>query len=387
MKDYLFSELKAGKYFSRTAFLDENYILLSPETPIDQELMNRLLRWDYTHIYSDGIPTDSQVSSASEGEAAAVVNLNVQLKEKAELGEASNHFRQILEFTDSLFKRFTSGGELSQDDITNTVKVFVDAVKRLRQYILRYSEFASASNYVVTHSVKTAAIGIILGQELRFPPHRNIELGMACLLHEFGMLKLPGQLYMSDKILGEQERKAISAHPVLAFKILKAKNFPMNICLAILESHENVDGSGYPQGLPGPRISQYGKILSVASSYVAMTSERPFRMALDGHHAIVELLKNRDTRYDPVILNTLVRTLSLYPIGTFVKVKSGASGMVIETLQDKPKEPTVRLLQGPQGETYKESPIVNTSNAGHQIVGTLPPHKAGSLKAALNLNI
>ena len=371
MKEYLLSELKIGNYFSQATYLDENYILLSPEIPLSEQLMNRLLRWDYVRVYSDGSPSDSQIKGTLEIEPE-VVNLNVQLKEKAKLHSAAKNFRKILEFTDGIFEQFISKGKLSQNTITDKTKDFVEEVRNLRQYMLRYNEFDSSVKAITLHSVKTTVIGIILGQELRLPTHKLIELGMACLLHEIGMLKLPGQLYMSDKLLGEQERKTISAHPILAFKILRALNFPMNVCLAVLESHENVDGSGYPQHLRAARISEYGKILPIISSYVAMTSERPFRKAMNGHLAIIELLKNRGTRYDPSLVNTLVKLLSIYPIGTFVKVKNGATGMVMETFRDKPKAPLVKLIRGPKGEAYKESPIISTDNEDYQIIAILP---------------
>jgi hypothetical protein len=104
-----------------------------------------------------------------------------------------------------------------------------------------------------------------------------------------------------------------------------------------------------------------------------MNSDRPFRLALDGHHAVMELLRNKGTRYDQGVLTSLIKALSVYPIGTFVQVQNGAQGMVVQTFQDSPKTPHVKLLLGPKGEKYLENPIVNTNNEDYKIVNALPP--------------
>ncbi|MGI9255551.1 MAG: HD-GYP domain-containing protein, partial [Salinispira sp.] len=243
--------------------------------------------------------------------------------------------------------------------------------------------FEASSNMTAVQSVKTSIVSIILGQELHFPPHRLIELGISSLLHNIGMLKLPSELYMSDKILSEQERKVISTHPILAFKTLKAQQYPMNVCLAVLESHENMDGSGYPQHLNGAHINQYSKIIAICSSYAAMTSKRPFRISMNAYQAMLELLKMRDIRYDSHMLNVLVKSLSLYPIGTFVQIKNGAQGMVVNTQADKPRAPIIRLLRESTGEIYRKSSTVSTDKPEYQITAVLPPDKTTALKAAL----
>lgn len=381
MKDYLISKLKLGNYFSKEAFLDENYILLSPEIPFDADLRSRLFRWEYTDVYSDG----HIVNSPADGnrELGGVVNLNLQVEEQTQLAKAAKYFNTLLQFTSGLFEKFTTTDRLYFADMNEHVKPLVDAVKNLRPYMLRYDEFESSSNFILMHSVKTAILGIILGNELRLPLHKLIEIGIACLIHEIGMLKLPPQLYMTDKLLNAKEKKALTAHPMIAFKILKANNFPLNICTAVFESNENVNGSGYPQRISGARISQYGKIVAISSSYAAIISNRPFRVALDRHHAMVEMLKLRNTRYDTIILNALLKALSIYPIGTFVQVKTGSEGIVTETFPDKPRTPIVRLLKGPQGEPFRKNPIVDTSEEEYQIVAVLPLNKAGDLRAIL----
>ena len=371
MKNYAISEVGVGKYFSHTVFLDNNYILLSPETPITAKLKDMLSRWDYSSLYSEGTLKSSLVIQSS-----GATSFHERSRMKEELLKAAQHFNSLVEFTNILFTTFKEKGNLPQNPIQAKIKDFIQVTKGLRQYILRYNEFRSNANYVVVHSVATTIIGIIIGQELHLPPHKLIELGVACLLHEIGMLSIPQKLYTSEKILGEQEQKIISTHPILGFKILQKLKYSMNICLAVIESHETIDGKGYPRQLPGNRISDYAKIVFLASSYVAMTAQRPFRVALDGHRAIMELLQNPGPRYDVALVKKLVRVCSIYPVGTFVTMKNDAIGMVIKTFIDKPRSPLVQLVLDTHGKSYAEGPLVDTSNQDYQITAIVPPNKA-----------
>jgi HD-GYP domain-containing protein (c-di-GMP phosphodiesterase class II) len=166
---------------------------------------------------------------------------------------------------------------------------------------------------------------------------------------------------MSQKKLSEKERQAVSAHTVLGFKILRQASFPMSVCLAVLECRENVDGTGYPRQLTGEKISLYAKIIMVAGSFAAITSPRPYRDALEGHSAILEMLQQRNKMYDEQVLKALIANLSIYPIGTQVQLANGMRGMVVDTNAANARAPLVRIIAGPNGELYAEQPTVDTA--------------------------
>ena len=218
-------------------------------------------------------------------------------------------------------------------------------------------------NYIVNHSAKTTILAVSAGLAIRMPPHKLIELGTAALLHEIGMIRLPPQIYMSDRQLKAQERKAISAHPVLGFKILRQFSFPLSISLAVLECRENVDGSGYPRGITGDKMSLYAKIISVTAAYAAMTSPRPYRGPLSGHEALMEMLKQKGRVYDDTVLRALIVDLSIFPIGTYVQLSGGQKGMVVESNRSNARAPRVRVIAGPKGEIYAEQQVVDTGSS------------------------
>ncbi len=374
MNPFPVDNLQPGKYFTAQAFLDEKYILLSPETPLTQELIERLQRWEFSQISSEGDLVDTPTAGVNSGADTVTIAIDQDIKETALLKEARSLYSELLDFTEHLFTAFVTKNELPQRDISEQVKHVIDMVRSHRRYVLRLNELQTdAHNYIVDHSVKTAILSVAVGATVKLPPHKLIDLGTAALLHELGMIRLPPQLYMSQKVLAPQEKKAITAHTLLGFKILKQYSFPMPVCLAVLECRENMDGSGYPRGLTGEKISLYAKIIMVAGSFSALVSRRPYRDPVDGHSALLDMAKHSGRVYDEVVLRALIANLSIYPLGTHVQLASGERAVVVDT-GATPKAPKVRIVAGSEGAAYAEQPIVTTDDgADHAIVRSLPP--------------
>jgi HD-GYP domain-containing protein (c-di-GMP phosphodiesterase class II) len=252
-----------------------------------------------------------------------------------------------------------------------------DIVKEDRRFILRVQKNNPPNdNYLASHAVKSTIISIIIGSYLKLPNHRLIELGVAALLHEIGMIKLPPQVYLSKRALQPQERKAILTHPVLGYNILKSFDFPLTVNLAALEHHERENGAGYPQKLTGDKISLYAKIIAVACSYEALSSQRPHKEAKDGYTGMLELLKNEGKQYDETIVRALVFSLSIYPIGLYVLLSSGRKGQVVDVNPENPRFPIVQIFGelNPDG----KNKILETSQNGISIVRPLTREEIGS---------
>ena len=363
MNTFPVSTLEVDHYFTRPVYLDDKYILLTPETPITRELIDRLKEWSYPHVLSDGEPVEKPIAGTAESGETISVSVDQDLKETALFREAEAFYGELLGFVERVFTNFVTRSEISERLVGDMVKRVIEMVRSHRRYILRLSEMnAPDKNYIVAHSSKTTIVSVAIGMTLRQPPHKLIELGTAALLHEIGMIRLPPQLYMSQKQLSGKERQAISAHTVLGFKILKQISFSMSVCLAVLECRENVDGSGYPRKLTSEKISLYAKVIMVAGSYSAMTSKRPYRDSMDGHNAILEMLQQRGKMYDETVLKALIANLSIYPIGTHVQLADGTRGMVVDTNAENARAPLVRIISGPSGEVYAEQPVVDTAS-------------------------
>ena len=157
-------------------------------------------------------------------------------------------------------------------------------------------------NYVYSHAARTAIITLIIGKYLKIPVHKLIDLGVAALLHDIGMISVPQELYLSSRSLTKSEKTLLDKHPVYGYKLLDAHNYSPAVKLAVLEHHEREDGSGYPQKLTKEHISLYGRIIAVACSYEAISAKRIYRDSVDLHAGMVNILINRNKYYDKAIM-------------------------------------------------------------------------------------
>ena len=148
--------------------------------------------------------------------------------------------------------------------------------------------------------------------------------------------------------------------------VLKEEQFPLAICLSALEHHERMNGTGYPRALTGDKISLYARIIAVSCSYDAVTASRPYKEAREGYEGMVDILKNEGKQYDDLVIKSLVYSLSVYPVGSFVLLTNAKLGQVIDVNPDNPRYPVVLVL-GSKTPDGKET-IVQTSETGVRIL-------------------
>jgi HD-GYP domain-containing protein (c-di-GMP phosphodiesterase class II) len=389
MKTVTVDNLPEGSYIDKPVYLDEHYILLSPDIPVSKMLKQRLKDWSYSRVYTDGSPVESPPGIATpdqdeqdEEQNTAVIQNKEQEKSKWE--EAVAFYYSMCDFMASVFDRYLKREELNINEITEKVKTFIEVVKSQRDYILRLNEMETKHSYLVAHSVKTTVITLAMANTMKLPPFKQIDLGIASLLHEIGMTRIPENVYQTSGELTAQQRKAIAAHTVLGFRILKDHQFSMQITRAVLEHHERENGSGYPRGITADKISFYAKIIAVACSYVAIVSDRPHRSASDGHSGMLDLLKNTGKQYNEQIIRVLVYTLSIYPVGTYILLSNGNRGLVVKTDPEKPRHPVIRLLIDENGNVFREQSLFQTKEDGEiQISRPLMQKEIEEVKAKI----
>jgi len=362
MTEFKIKEILPNTYFSKTLYLDNSFVITAPEMPLIDEIIQILEKWSFSSLFSEGEPRSQYVSSETSAPAQtqtqtqtkpggkAVPEVKVGLSQQSDsdkLEKAEEFYKGFLFYVENMFVKASVSNELDYNSVTEKIKDIVEYIKEDRRYLMRVIksiEPAPEKNYLATHSVRSTIIAIIIGTYLKLPNYRLLELGVAALVHEAGMLKLPSNVYLNQRALNEQEQKAIVTHPILGYSMLKSFDFPLAVCLAALEHHERENSSGYPRRLPGEKISLYSKIIAVACSYEALSSKRPHKEAKDGYTGMLELLKNEGKRYDDTVVKALVLSLSIYPIGLYVLLSNGKKGQVVDVNPENPRFPVVQVF-------------------------------------------
>lgn len=382
MERFFVKDLKPEGVFTAPLFLDPKYILLTPEAPVSQSLVRALIQWEFREVLTDGrqkLPDEKDVKGESERaefDGKLSTDGKGESQEKDMLRKVLDFYQRTTAFVDQIFTRYVTRSELNQQEITLRMREFADFVTANRRWVLRIQDPGAANrNYLVSHSVKTAILSVILGSYLKLPLPKLAELGAAAILHEIGMVRLPPQLYMTDRQLSPQEKKNILSHPVLGYNILKSFNFPLSICLAALEHHERNNGQGYPRAVQADKISAYAKIIAVACSYDAVTSSRPYKEAKDGYDGMLDLLKNEGRQYEDGVVKALVYSLSVYPIGTYVQLSDERMALVVDSNPENPRYPLVRIL----GDQSGDGATLATSAEGVSVRRALSQRDAAQL--------
>ena len=381
MKRISVSELRQDSYVDAPVYLDEAFILLSPDIPMTEQLIERLKRWGYEAVLSDGQIAEAPAHTNTGTAATTSSVLDMDIKEKQQMEEAKKLYYSLVNFALEVFKQFKEENRLNIPRMSERVKLLIDKVKTSRDAMLRYPEFLFPSeNYMYTHSVNSTILALAIGELMKLPPHRMIELGVAAMLHDIGMLKLPDAVYLKDSALADKEFQMVRAHTTLGYRILKGFSVSEEIALGADEHHERLDGSGYPKGLVGDKISLYSRIIAVVCSYDAITSKRLFKSQKDAHTAIMELLKERNKKYDEKIVRSLIVCISVYPLGNAVLLSDEAIGRVVKTNPESPRFPFVQILIYKEGKRVNEPLVIKTAEEeGVSIQRCLPPQEAEKL--------
>jgi putative nucleotidyltransferase with HDIG domain len=176
------------------------------------------------------------------------------------------------------------------------VETMADVVDRRDPYTFRHSQS------VADHSVRIAqTMGL---------PDREVELiRIAARVHDLGKIAIPDEILHKQGRLTEAEFELMKKHPETGAEILaKFPEYRRGREL-VLAHHERIDGLGYPRGLVGAAIALGARVIAVADSWDAMTSDRPYRKALDAQVALGELLRGRGTQWDPAVVEAFATTL------------------------------------------------------------------------------
>lgn len=163
--------------------------------------------------------------------------------------------------------------------------------------------------YTGDHSIRVSNLVLLIGKEMRLSEDRLIALKYASFLHDLGKIFVPSEILNKYGKLTSNEFNLVKEHVLKSFEIVKDINFPYPTHEIILQHHERVDGSGYPNGLKGNEILLEGKILAVADVVDAMLSDRPYRAKLNFKDVIDELNKNKDVKYDKKVVEATLKVL------------------------------------------------------------------------------
>jgi PAS domain S-box-containing protein/putative nucleotidyltransferase with HDIG domain len=161
--------------------------------------------------------------------------------------------------------------------------------------------------YTAGHQRRVAHLARAIATEMKLPAEQIDGIRMAAIIHDLGKISVPAEILSKPSKLTNIEFSLIKTHSQSGYCILKDIEFPWPVARTVLEHHERMDGSGYPNGLTGDNLLMESRILSVADVMESMASHRPYRPSLGIEAALNEIEKNKGTLYDNAVADACLK--------------------------------------------------------------------------------
>lgn len=295
--------------------LRENYILTS-------SMLGRLRELGYVGVYiDDEISKDIYIED--------IVSEQLRLETAARLEEIMKKNGNVIDLMPNII------------DIVDSVIANKDVVGNMNR-ILGHHE------YTYLHCVNVSIYSVLIGIKLNLTHSELLHLGTAGILHDIGKRFIPIEILDKPTRLTKEEFDIIKTHPMKGYEVLKGcRELTSTIKAGVLQHHERCDGTGYPMGLKGEEISRYARIIAIADTYDAMTSDRAYHKAFLPSDAIEFFMGDGNQLFDTNIVKKFLQCVAVYPMGSCVELSNHMTAIVVENYSDSILRPLVRLIDEP----------------------------------------
>jgi HD-GYP domain-containing protein (c-di-GMP phosphodiesterase class II) len=346
-------DLRAGDCFSKAVFIDKSNIVVPEVLPLKQKDIDRLKTWGIKTLRCEGSLLFRRAAAGTEKRRGVYflpgyINSPLQLKILKVYVDLLHAVRRVQD-------KIKNRKPVNTQEINRIILALQDALTNYRRELVPLVFFQySGDDCEARNAVNTSLLANIMGTDMAMAAREIVELVIAALLHDVGMMRLPQDLIAKKKKLTAYEAGKVSSHTLYSYRIItKELRYPEKIGQAALQHHERWDGEGYPGALAGRRIELYARIIAVADSFEAMISERPYRDPMTGYSAMLSILNDAGVRFDPQIVREFVNCMGVYPLGSFVLLNDSRVGRVVDINPGFPQQPKIKLLSGKNG-----SPLV-----------------------------
>lgn len=286
-------------------------------------------------------------------ERPSVLNdLSIELEQASKLIKQSN----------AIQKRFAASiktnANIDVSDAKDLVSGIYASLARNPNALLCLSMLMHSNDYLANHAVHVSILLCHFAQQMGMSEADCERLGLLGYVFDIGMVKVPSEILNKKDALTKQEQTVMQSHVLHSLDIVKPLKLDSEIMLAIEQHHERLDGSGYPRGYSGSKISKFSRMLAIADCYDALTTTRPFSQSRSPA-AAMKILSNPDFGYDQKLVLQFIRHLGIYPVGSLVMLSNKRIAMVTQNNSKKPSEPRLKVFYSIAGGHYLSPTFIN----------------------------
>jgi HD-GYP domain-containing protein (c-di-GMP phosphodiesterase class II) len=352
-------DLKPGQTFSKPVYYNGTNTLAGAHIPITVEDIERIVQQGVQFIETEG-----EIVSHGTGDSAPDVT---HIKEEYEIlidskEEFQKLYRESVETLKGLFDSLRFKKPFNNNDALKMVESLIEILGKSKNSFIFIPQVDAQNEkeYLVFHSLNVCIYSLVQGYHLNLSKMKLQDLGLGAVLADAGMLTMPDSLLEKTTDLTPEEQRMIKTHPVQGFKLLNEHaKVKQSIAQISMTHQENFDGSGYPKGLSKNDIPEYARIVAIADHFDAQVRPRPYRKKKLLYESMKNLLTSEVSKLDPVLLKKFLNRMSIYPIGSLVRLNNELVGIVIAGIQGKPMRPALKVVVDEFGEPSFDARLVS----------------------------
>lgn len=316
---------------------------------------------EVTHAVSRKPSFPGEVTEETLPTEAGIIAREEEEKEKTLL----DIYDELYKFLEEVFKAAKADQKFSIDKGLELVAKIVDTPNAIENLYLKAIYRKDFKYDIRVQGINVTIFAIKIGQGVGYKRDQLIELGLAALIHNIGMCKIPDEVVYKEGVLTSEEYALIKKHPQFGYDIVLNSLGEKYKWLAevVSQKQERERGQGYPRGLKGNEIHEYAKIIGIVDVYEALSHPRPYRKRFLPYEATRVIVNASKDMFSPKLTKVLITKLSCFPIGSYVVLNSKAIGKVVETNDASPLRPIIEMLFDSMGKKLSEKKLVKLQEA------------------------
>ena len=301
--------------------------------PEDHSLLSKKL---ISAVRRDGVDNQEAAREIYKNAIEIVKRLLAKIKNNEDLNPFMDEIYTLL---DRIFNQLVLGDSLLND-------IYVE---KEDEYFLPY------------HIVNMLILSLFLGINMGFNKSRLKYLGLASIFCDVGMDVMKEMLSQPRKLTNE-EYHIMKTHLAKSLQVIE-KIDPVGDVVkeTLMMHHERINGSGYPRGLKADEINPYAKIIGLVDTYEAMTHNRSYREGMSAHKTMKVLINTLKDNFDHDAIKLLIDKMSIYPIGSIVRLDTEEVARVVSVRPGSPLRPVVMVLKNAFGQPVKKRIVIDLS--------------------------
>ncbi len=315
-------------------------ILVREGAVLSEKSIRRLKQNGIQSVYI----VDKKMSELLHGDVKDVIDTSVRTESVYNLKNSFERFEKQVALQKKSM-RYGDIGELLFREVKQISHNLIKEIMHSSEHQITMQDIKSLSDYQFKHAINVAVLSLIIGAEINLDAKSLEELAFGALLSDIGFNWVNPKILLKTDKLSEIELTDIKKHVEYGYQYINDNTtFNAHVKSIIMHHHERMNGSGYPMSLNEKNIHPLSKIVMIADTYDALTSDRPYRKAFNQHEAIEYIMANAGRLFDFEYATIFTRKVTPYPVGSYVKLSNQQKGVVIENNKDHPLRPIVRTF-------------------------------------------